>query len=169
LWLRRAGQSVFVTTSTTSLELALPAVPASAREARAAITDVLYELTDSERFADEVRLCVSEAVTNVVRHAYDHGQEGQIELVADHRKRELSVTVLDRGRGFPASRGRSEDGGYGLEIIGKLTSRYVVRRRASGGTELEMVFAVPPLAPTKRHWARTSPPARHPLRQPESA
>ena len=58
-------------TTTALLELWLPAIPSSIRDARVAAGEVVTELGGSERLVDDVRLCVSEAVTNAVRHAYE--------------------------------------------------------------------------------------------------
>ena len=66
------------------MELSLPAVPASVRETRAEITAVLVELGVDERVRDDIRLCVSEAVTNVVRHAYPL-EPGMVQVVLDRK------------------------------------------------------------------------------------
>jgi serine/threonine-protein kinase RsbW len=132
-----------VAITTTCLEVELPATIASVRLARGAVEEAIREITDSERFVDDVRLCVSEAVTNVVRHAYVGRPAGEVDVVVERDERELVVSVSDTGNGPPLPRDRPQEGGYGLEIIRKLSTRHAICGRPGGGTELHMVFALP--------------------------
>ena len=148
--------------STTCLELKLPAVPASVRKARNAVGDAVSKLCGSERVADDIRLCVSEAVSNVVRHAYGT-KRGDVEVVVEHEPREVVVLVRDEGKGMTKAHREGRLGGFGLKIIARLTSRYRVTSAPNAGVEMEMVFpvgeAVPShrrRSPTRRSAARTS-------------
>ena len=132
-----------MSTTTTCLELSLPAVPSSVRAARNAVSGVVRELASNERLADDVRLCVSEAVTNVVRHAYGP-RRGSVELVVDHVDGELSVRVRDTGHGFVRASRTIGSGGFGLKILAKLAARHFVRARPDGGTEVTMFFLLHP-------------------------
>jgi anti-sigma regulatory factor (Ser/Thr protein kinase) len=138
---------------TTCLELVLPAAPSSVRRARTAVGAAVAEVSHSERLADDVRLCVSEAVTNVVRHAYGT-RRGDLELVVEVRGDEVDVVVHDSGKGMTASNRRGSGGGYGLKIIEKLASRFELTSKLGTGTEVRMVFR---LADEKR--TRRGPPA----------
>jgi anti-sigma regulatory factor (Ser/Thr protein kinase) len=124
--------------STTCLDLTLPAVPASIRKARDAAGAAVSGLRDG-RLADDVRLCVSEAVTNVVRHAYGR-QRGDVEVVVERDDGDVSVVVRDDGRGMTKSQRESRSGGYGLKIIERLAANYQIRSRPNSGVEMEMVF-----------------------------
>ena len=55
-------------------ERTFPATPACVKEGREAVVEAIAGLGLDERVLDDVRLCVSEAMTNAVRHAY--GTEG---------------------------------------------------------------------------------------------
>jgi anti-sigma regulatory factor (Ser/Thr protein kinase) len=128
-------------TTSTHLELRLPAVPSSIRKARAAAGEALEELHASVRLTDEVRLCVSEAVTNVVRHAY--GREvGDFELLVSGRRGEVEVIVRDTGSGMPSIAPTPLAGGFGLDIIDKVASGMTVTDRNGAGTEVRMLFAL---------------------------
>jgi anti-sigma regulatory factor (Ser/Thr protein kinase) len=128
-------------TTTTYLELSLPALPESVRAARLAVGEAVASLAATKRLADDVRLCVSEAVTNVVRHAYDR-RRGCVDIVVEGGGDELTVVVRDTGVGIqpPA---RRESGGFGLKIIDELTRASTISRQAAGGTEVAMVFDLP--------------------------
>ena len=127
----------------TGMELSLPAVPTSVRETRAEITAVLVELGVDERVRDDIRLCISEAVTNVVRHAYPL-KPGMVQVVLEQVGPRIDVTVTDSGSGIGGKREPSELGGYGLEIMKQLTSQFDVRSTPEAGTTISMSFSAPP-------------------------
>ncbi|HEX5982613.1 MAG TPA: ATP-binding protein [Solirubrobacterales bacterium] len=92
-----------------------------------------------ERLVADVALAVSEAVTNVVKYAYEAGVPGSIELVGSAKGDLLEIWVRDRGTGF--GRG-SEDGlGLGLSIIARLCEDMKIVQEGNG-TEVRMRFAL---------------------------
>jgi len=87
-----------------------------------------------------VGLAVSEAVTNAVMYAYEL-RDGKIQLAARADAGRLSVEVADDGCGLGNS--RAEGGlGLGLSLIEQLSESLTIGRRASGGVELKMSFAL---------------------------
>lgn len=85
-----------------------------------------------------LRLAVSEAVTNVVRHAYPGGQ-GPVAITAGQASDELWVLVSDRGCGHQSP--SSNPGlGFGLGIIAHECDQLVITERSEGGTEVRMRF-----------------------------
>ena len=133
------GYALPVPRTATCLELALPAVPTSIRRAREAVGEAVASAGGDHRLADDVRLCVSEAVSNVVRHAYVGGSRSEAEIVVEREEGELKVVVRDTGKGVTPGK-RAKSGGFGLKIIDKLTTRYSFRSKPSMGTEVRMVF-----------------------------
>jgi serine/threonine-protein kinase RsbW len=87
---------------------------------------------------DDVALAVSEAVGNVVAHAYESGARGSFELTATASPLELSVTVRDHGRGLAAGNG-NPGAGYGLTIIRRV-AQHVEISDSPAGVELTMGF-----------------------------
>lgn len=130
--------------TTTCLDVSLPATLASPRVARDRVGELVAHETSSPRLRDDVRLCVSEAVTNVVRHAYGV-DEGVIELVVERIDGMLCVTVRDAGFGIVGPP-LSETRGFGFEIIRRLATRVSVMSAPGRGTEIVMSFALPPPA-----------------------
>jgi serine/threonine-protein kinase RsbW len=85
-------------------------------------------------------LCVSEAVSNVVVHAYRALDEpGEVEVEAQKPDGYLCLYVRDQGDGF-APRVDSPGLGLGLPIISSSASAVELRNRASGGSEIVMRF-----------------------------
>jgi serine/threonine-protein kinase RsbW len=120
------------------LELVLPAVRGSIPAIRRAVADAALELDAEPAAVDAVKLAVTEAVTNVVLHAY--GEEGGVVRVAVERGRcTLAVSVADDGDGVDPSPPR--DGGYGLSLMRALTRSCDVKR-GDDGTSVRMVFSL---------------------------
>ena len=128
-----------MTKALTCLELSLPALPQCVREARLAVGETVASLAATKRLADDVRLCVSEAVTNVVRHAYGR-RRGRVDIVVERDADELTVVVRDTGVGIPPPGRRGDSHGFGLKIIDELARESTISRPAEGGTEVAMAL-----------------------------
>ncbi len=95
---------------------------------------------------DGVRLAVSEAVTNVVRHAY-RGERGEVHLTVRMVDNELWVLVADDGCGLSVP--SADPGlGWGLAFITDACDEFTLAERAGGGAEARMVFRLPADAAT---------------------
>jgi anti-sigma regulatory factor (Ser/Thr protein kinase) len=82
-------------------------------------------------------LAVSEAVANVVVHAYDD-PSGEIELIATASPSDVTVTVRDHGRGLAADSG-IVGAGFGIGIIRRLAQHVALEDR-DPGVSLTMRF-----------------------------
>jgi serine/threonine-protein kinase RsbW len=108
------------------VERELPVAPEAAAEARHALADIADSLPDGR--GRDVRLLVSELVTNAVRHAnLDAGDV--ILLVVELADRTLRVEVHDPGGGF-VPRAPAPDparpSGWGLYLVAELADRWGV-------------------------------------------
>jgi serine/threonine-protein kinase RsbW/stage II sporulation protein AB (anti-sigma F factor) len=91
----------------------------------------------------ELQIAVSEALSNVVLHAYrDRECNGDVRIDAAVQGRELLVRVRDFGSGIAAP-ADSSGAGLGLPIIARLCARHSVRCCDGGGTEVAMSFDLP--------------------------
>ncbi len=90
----------------------------------------------------DIALAVTEASSNVVRHAYvDAVEPGPLTVEAFYEDGRLIVIVTDEGRGM-VPRADSPGLGLGLPLIAKLTQQVAVSDHAPTGTTLRMSFAV---------------------------
>jgi serine/threonine-protein kinase RsbW len=108
------------------LERHLPVAPEAAAEARHVLDGLTDELPDG-RMRD-VRLLVSELVTNAVRHA-NLGSGDVIELVIELAAHTLRVEVHDPGGGFVPSAPSPDPArpsGWGLYLVAELADRWGV-------------------------------------------
>lgn len=97
-------------------------------------------LSDAQVYA--VKMCIGEAVTNVVEHAYPESDPGTVEVSLHRIQDELEVVVTDRGRAPYGEHSDDERGGFGLAMISRLMSRCTFTA-ASDGTRVEMRFPLP--------------------------
>lgn len=123
------------------LHLDLPARSGAVAAARSAVDELAPHLTDRQLV--DLRLLVSEVVTNAVRHARS-GEGGRIELIVENCPDGLRVEVRDGGSGFvapahPVPR-ESGAGGWGLVLVQRLARRWGVK--AAPGAHVWFVLGV---------------------------
>ena len=98
----------------------------------------------SEETLGDLKLAVTEACTNSVRHGYSSG-EGTVEIVYELQPDRLVVEVADDGPGFDAAGDRPSDenlaeGGLGIAIIRAVSDEFEAGDRAAGrGSRLRFV------------------------------
>ncbi|MBI4261539.1 MAG: ATP-binding protein [Actinobacteria bacterium] len=109
------------------LDLRLPGGPRAASAARGALDRLRGEM-DAETF-DNLRLLVSELVTNSIRHS-GLGRGDEIVLEVSLSGNGVRVEVCDPGPGFPA-RARvptlGQTSGWGLFLVEQIAERWGVR------------------------------------------
>ncbi len=117
----------------------MAAEPSSVRLVRSEIMRWFGELNQADdRLAASIAVAVSEAVGNVVRHAYPGASAGRVEVEAQLEDSTIVVSVSDGGTGMTAGVSR-EHNGMGLPVIGRLADGVTVVSD-DGGTRLSMRF-----------------------------
>jgi serine/threonine-protein kinase RsbW len=101
-----------------------------------------------ERSLYQVQLAVDEACANVVNHAYQGVEPGEMEISCSVDDSGLSIRVRDWGSGFAADQVSDPDvdapleerilGGLGLFLIKQVMDQVDYRRRSEGCNELVM-------------------------------
>ena len=114
------------------LDFELTGGPYAVTAARLALSDIDEHIDESTAF--DIRLLVSELVTNSVRHA-QLGPEDSIRLKVSLDERNVRVEVADGGPGFdpPADKPDAEqtpDSGWGIFFVKQLADRWGVDRQA---------------------------------------
>ena len=128
-----------------SVSWTAPASAESVPQLRQAVGDFAYEHGVLEPSLSDIRLAVSEAVTNAVVHAFRGRADGTVVASVTMRDSEwVEVRVTDDGSGM-APRNDSPGIGLGLPLIRRLTDQFEHRRPpGSVGTELWMLFRIAP-------------------------
>jgi anti-sigma regulatory factor (Ser/Thr protein kinase) len=107
----------------------LEPAPQAVAEARERVMALAEPFVDHPRLAD-LRLVISEVITNAVRH----GGDGDLLVAVTPKPEFLCVQVTDTGDGFaprPRAYAPDEDGGFGLFLIERLTRRWGLTREDS--------------------------------------
>ena len=139
----RRGSQPRVGTVSSDVRLTLPARP----ENVAVIRHVLGAFADALRLppdlVEDMRLAVTEACTNVVRHAYQDDDPGPIDVLIRPNGDRLDLVVADHGRGIGQSADISGPG-LGLPLIAALADSIQLDHAPSRGSRVAMSFRCRP-------------------------
>jgi anti-sigma regulatory factor (Ser/Thr protein kinase) len=120
------------------IHLTLPALPENIGVVRHVLGCLAESLGMSADVVADMRLAVTEACTNVVRHAYDD-TAGPLEITIRPTEEALNIIVADDGRGIAPSPDVAGPG-FGLPLIAALTDGLEIQRREGAGSRLLMSF-----------------------------
>lgn len=126
--------------------LDIPARPEYVSLGRLALSGVLRGRGFSEDAMADLKLALTEACSNSVRHAYDH-DNGQVHLAFTVKADRVTLEIRDEGAGFheddvdcPECQGMPEiklaEGGMGIGIIRAVVDQFDLRKPETGGTVL---------------------------------
>jgi serine/threonine-protein kinase RsbW len=130
------------------IRLTIPAKPEYITLGRLALTGIARLRPEPLRqeVLGDLKLALTEACTNSVRHAYAGG-EGLVEILYELHDDKLVIEVVDEGEGFepPAEPSTAlvdeelSEGGLGIAIIEALADEFEIRERPQGGSFLRFV------------------------------
>jgi serine/threonine-protein kinase RsbW len=126
------------------VRLTIPAKPEYITLVRLALSGLSRMRPFSEETLGDMKLAVTEACTNSVRHGYQDG-EGRVEILYELQPDRLVVEVADDGPGFDASGDRPTEenlaeGGLGIAIIKAVSDEFESGERSDGhGSRLRFV------------------------------
>ena len=123
--------------------LRAPAEPSIIPVARQVATGVALVAGLDDEGVHDVKVAVTEACSNAVRHAYPDTLPGLVTLAAWMSSDSVVISVRDDGVGFHQEEERGD--GVGLLTMAALASEISVRSTAHG-TEVVMAFRLPPAA-----------------------
>jgi serine/threonine-protein kinase RsbW len=108
---------------------------------RLALTGLARTRALSAEIVADLKLALTEACSNSVRHAYDEGREGVVEIRYELSGDRIAIQVTDDGSGFDPEileRAQEEldEGGLGIAIIRALTDELEIGARPEGGSRL---------------------------------
>jgi serine/threonine-protein kinase RsbW len=135
-----------------AVRLTIPAKPEYITLGRLALTGIARLRPEplSAEVLGDLKLALTEACTNSVRHAYADGQ-GLVEIVYELHADRLVVEVSDHGEGFrppaPSAPAPEADelaeGGLGIAIIEALSDELEIGESTRGGSRLRFVKRLP--------------------------
>lgn len=128
-----------------SVELKIPCRPEYVRTVRWLIGELAQAALLSPDAVEEVKVAASEAVANIVRHAYGPGKSPQpIFMRCCRGPGQLIIEIIDRGIGFVAPKpdqqpDLTKEGGLGIILIRALMDRVEYWSRPNVGTRIKMM------------------------------
>jgi serine/threonine-protein kinase RsbW len=128
-----------------SLSLKLAAEPQNVRRARDQAASYAEALGLDSTGVEDLKTIVSEACSNIVRHAYpEDAEERPMEVSMDKTGGELTVTVRDSGTGIrPPTGARPSSLRLGFILMGSLANFMQLRTGTGRGTELLLKVPIP--------------------------
>ncbi len=131
-----------------TVRLTIPAKPEYITLSRLALTGLARVRPLDDDVLADLKLALTEATSNSVRHAYGEG-EGHVEITFELREDRLIVEVSDDGSGFePDGAGLNGDaeaadelseGGLGIAIIRSIADELEIGSAPGGGSRLRFV------------------------------
>ncbi|MDQ2981074.1 MAG: ATP-binding protein [Actinomycetota bacterium] len=129
-----------------SVRLTIPAKPEYITLARLALSGLPRLGALSDETLGDLKLAVTEACSNSVRHGYGEDGNGVVEVLYELQPDRLVVEVVDDGPGFDAAGARPEgeenlaEGGLGIAIIKAVSDEFEAGERSDGrGSRLRFV------------------------------
>jgi serine/threonine-protein kinase RsbW len=127
-----------------SIRLTIPAKAEYITLGRLALSALARVRPLTEETLSDLKLALTEACTNSVRHAYRDGRVGVVEIVYRLEPDRLEVEVTDEGDGFSPEEialqeGELTEGGLGIAIIRAVTDDVEFGARAQRGSRLRFV------------------------------
>jgi anti-sigma regulatory factor (Ser/Thr protein kinase) len=121
-----------------AIRLTLPAHAKNVVLVRHVVAALAEGLDLPARLIEDVKLAVTEACTNVVRHAYA-GSHGTLDVAVEPGEDMLTVIVTDHGHGLrpnPVAGGA----GLGLPLMGALAHALEIEQSPDRGARVRMSF-----------------------------
>jgi serine/threonine-protein kinase RsbW len=117
-WMSRNGSG--------NVELTIPARAEFIALCRLALTGLARTRALAPDLVADVKLALTEACSNSIRHAYREGREGVVEIRYELSEDRIAVEVCDEGDGFDPSvleqqAQELDEGGLGIAIIRAVT------------------------------------------------
>ncbi len=127
-----------------TVRLSIPAKPEYITLCRLALTGLARLRPFPEETLSDLKLALTEACSNSVRHAYDDG-EGNVDILYELHSDRLVIEVVDQGSGFDPAAAETDgdpltEGGLGIAIIRSVADEFEIGSRPGGqGARLRFV------------------------------
>jgi serine/threonine-protein kinase RsbW len=126
-----------------TVSLTIPARPEYITLGRLALTAIARVRPFSDETLHDLKLALTEACTNSVRHAYEAGNEGNVQIVYELGEEDISIEVIDEGEGFvldeASETDRMSESGLGIAIIRSLADELEIDPGEGRGSRLRFV------------------------------
>jgi serine/threonine-protein kinase RsbW len=118
---------------TRAITLRIPAKPEYIALCRLALTGLSRVREIGDATLAELKLALTEAVSNSVRHAYGPNGDGHVDVTYELAPHRLGIEVVDDGEGFdpneppPLDGEELSEGGLGIAIIRSIADEFEIQ------------------------------------------
>lgn len=127
------------------VRLTIPAKAEYVTLCRLALTGLARVRPFSDGELADLKLALTEACSNSVRHAYGDGDDGHVQIAYELSAGRIAIEIVDDGAGFDPELelnggGEPSEGGLGISIIRAIADEFELDSRAgSAGSRLRFV------------------------------
>ncbi len=132
------------------IRLTIPAKPEYITLCRLALTGLARLRPLSKEMLADLKLALTEACSNSVRHAYRGTEDGHVQIAYELHPDRLAIEVVDDGEGFDPGveegrlGGELSEGGLGIAIIRSIADEFEIHSQpGSRGSRLRFVKVLP--------------------------
>lgn len=133
------------------IELKIPSLPKYVSVACLSVSNIARQMSFDKDAVENINLSVSEACTNVIKHAYKEESASNVIVIrAGMYPNKIDIVVTDTGRGFnprkvkayqrnPMTTKIDESLGQGIFLMKNLMDKVEIVSRIKKGTQVHMV------------------------------
>ena len=125
------------------VRLTIPAKAEYITLGRLALAGISHLRPVPDETLHDLKLALTEACTNSIRHAYAAGSEGTVQIVYELDDERISIEVTDEGEGFmldeASEADRLSESGLGIAIIRALADELEIEPGDGRGSRLRFV------------------------------
>ena len=125
------------------MRLTIPAKAEYITLCRLALAGIPHLRPVADETLHDLKLALTEACTNSIRHAYEANEPGDVSIVYELTEGRIAIEVTDTGPGFALGEdlegGRITESGLGIAIIRALADELEIRHDEAEGSRLRFV------------------------------
>ncbi len=116
--------------------------------ARTAVSAFFSQLDPTMEALYDIKMAVSEAVTNSIIHGYEGNKEGKVTIRCAYEDQKVSVEVIDKGKGIPnvdeamtalyTTSEEDDRAGLGFTVMQSMMDEVFVESKVGEGTSVKM-------------------------------
>ena len=143
-----------------TMEIKFKALPENEAFARNVVASFILPLNPNINELEDIKTAVSEAVTNVIVHAYPE-KKGYVNMKITTENKNIQIEIWDNGVGiadidraltpFYTTKPNEERSGMGFTVMESFMDKLTVRSKPGRGTSIIMVKKILPRYAVEKH------------------